>query len=243
MNILELVQLLHYEAKQPGTEPQTTIGQSGRTGDFVRWIIQAYIDLQLEEDGQWKWLKRDWFVLTTQGQNFYAPADCQDTLLAAPIDRFRAWFLDEEDPPYSYSTLPEPNGGPGTTRELIIYDQFSDFRRRYLKRPDPESLPAIISRDNQNTLYLGPTPDGEYRVSGQYWRGPQVLVANDTDVPEMPSEFHPLIVYRAMTKYAYNIVAQEILARAVADGTAMYDSLVANQWDGRDRLRWPAAHA
>ena len=75
-----------------------------------------------------------------------------------------------------------------------------------------------------------------------YWKGLQTLAA-DADEPEMPADYHMLIVYRALLKYAYNIVAQEILARAGQEGMPLYDALVLNQWHGRFRMRWPRALA
>ena len=55
----------------------------------------------------------------------------------------------------------------------------------------------------------------------------------------MPSDYHMLIVYRALLKYAYDSVSQEVLARAKTEGTPLYDSLVLNQWYGRFRIQLP----
>jgi hypothetical protein len=60
---------------------------------------------------------------------------------------------------------------------------------------------------------LGPKPDGVFTVSGQYWKKPQALAA-DADEPEMPDEFHMLIVWKALEHYALYESAAESLVRA-----------------------------
>jgi len=42
-----------------------------------------------------------------------------------------------------------------------------------------------------------------------------------------------LIVWRAIVKYGYNSVSQEVLARAAAEGQPLYDALSLNQGYGR----------
>ena len=67
-----------------------------------------------------------------------------------------------------------------------------------------------------------------YRVTGNYWKSNQIL-ADDDDIPEMPADYHFMIVYRAIVKYAYNNVSHAILARAEAEGVPLYDALSLNQ--------------
>lgn len=233
MTLLQLFQAFHREAKQPGSAPTTVVGATGRNADIVQWLIEAYNDIQRDVDGRWKWLRRAFYVDTVADTQSYEYGDCTDTVAAAAIARFRSWDLDEEDPPYIYLS----SAGAVTERELAIYD-WIDFRSQYVRGVQTSAAPGAISVDHTDKLYLGSPPDAVYRLSGYYWRGNQTL-ADDGDEPEMPDDFHMMIVYRAMVKYAYNIIAQEILARATADGTGLYDALVQNQWYGRQRLRLP----
>ena len=237
MELLDLVQSLHYEAKQPGSPPDAVTGQTGRAADLVRWAIEAYNDIQREKDGRWKWLRSDWTVNTVADTASYAYGVITDVAAAAVITRFRAWDLDEESPPFIYLV----SDGVATEGELPI-TPWHDFRRMYVLATHTAAPPSQMSVDPADTIYLGPTPDDIYTVSGSYWKSNQALAA-DADVPEMPADYHMLIVYRALLKYAYNAVSQEVLARARTEGTPLYDALVLNQWYGRFRIRWPAALA
>jgi hypothetical protein len=223
MNFLEAVQSLHYESKLPGSPPASVVGQTGRAADLVRWTAEAWNDIQRERDGKWKWLRAGFTLDTTASDPSYTYGDCTDVATAVAITRFRAWDLDWREPTLIYLV----SEGEATERELCIED-WPIFRSRYVRATHTDAPPSTISSDAANVLYLGPTPDGVYRVTGDYWRSNQALAENE-DTPEMPADYHMLIPYRALTKYAYNTVGHEVLARARAEGVPMYEALVLNQ--------------
>ena len=64
MNLLAIVQALHYEAKLTGSAPDSAVAQTGRDADLVRWSIEAWNDIQRDKDGKWKWMLSDWTVDT-----------------------------------------------------------------------------------------------------------------------------------------------------------------------------------
>lgn len=233
MDLLALVQSAHYEAKQPGSPPDTVAGVSGRAADIVRWVIDAWNDIQRDSDGRWKWLRRDFTLDTVADTQSYTYADCTDVTAAVAIDRFRGWEVDEDEQPFIYLV----SDGKSTEREIPFWP-WSDFRRTYVRATHTSAVPACLAIDAADNLLLGPTPDDVYRITGNYWRSNQTL-ADDADIPEMPSDYHMLIVYRALEKYGYNVIAQETLARVRAEGTPLYDALVENQWHGRFRMRLP----
>ena len=237
MDLLALVQSLHYEAKLPGSPPDAVTGQSGRAADLVRWAIEAWNDIQREKDSRWKWLRSDWTLDTVADDPSYVFGDCTDVADAAAISRFLAWDLDDEIAPFIYLV----SDGEVTERELPIA-HWNEFRHLYVRGTHTAAPPAQISVDPADKLFFGPKPDGIYRVSGSYWKSIQELVA-DADVPEMPANYHMLIVYQALRKYAYNVVGQDVLARASTEGTPLFDALILNQWYGRFRIRLPAALA
>lgn len=237
MNLLSIVQTLHREARFPGNSPAGVTGQTGRAADLVRWSIEAYNDIQRQKDGRWKWLRADWQVDTTADDPSYATGGVTDVASAAPIKRFRAWEMDQGDPPFIYLV----SEGVSAERELLI-QEWPLFRRQYVRATHTSAPPVCIAVDPADNLHLGPTPDGVYRVRGSYWKSSQAL-ATDTDTPEMPADYHMLVVYRALVKYGYNSVAQDVLARARTEGTAIYESLVNNQWYGRFRLQIAGALA
>lgn len=233
MTLLEIVQELHREAKQPGSAPSAVTGQSGRVADLVAWAIEAWNDIQREKDGKWKWMRKAFTLDTVADDPSYEFGDCTDVEDAVAITRFRTWDLDERVPPLIYLS----SDGQSTERELGIWD-WPMFRYQYVRATHTSGYPGAVSEDHADNLYLGPTPDDVYRVSGHYWRSNQEIAA-DADVPEMPADYHMLIVWRAITKYAYNIVGAEVLARARSEGEPLYEALLLNQ--GYDRFSFSVA--
>ncbi|MCH8134449.1 MAG: hypothetical protein IIB77_00550 [Proteobacteria bacterium] len=223
MNLLGIVQALHNEAKLTGSAPTGVAGQAGRAADLVRWAIEAWNDIQRDRDGKWNWLRGDFYVDTIAGTASYASTDCKDKVTSAAITRFRAWDLDSREPPLIFLS----SDGKGTEREMFI-DDWAHFRYLYLRGTHTASYPGSVVTDVLNNLHIGPKPDAVYRITGNYWKSNQTLV-DDDDIPEMPADYHFMIVYRAIVKYAYNTVSHEILARAQADGAPMYDALALNQ--------------
>jgi len=230
LNLLAIVQSLHNEAKLAGSAPTAVAGQTGRAADLVRWAIEAYNDIQRDSDGKWKWLRGDWYFDTVASTTNYATTAITDTDAAVAISRFRAWDFDDREPPMIYLS----SDGESTERDLSIED-WRDFRYKYIRGTHTAGYPGAITAKVNNNLYLGPTPDAVYRVTGTYWKGNQALAA-DGDTPEMPADFHMLIVYRAIEKYGYDSVSPEILARAEADGKPLYEALVNNQAYSRHSL-------
>lgn len=230
MDFLTLVQTTHYEAKLPGSPPAAVTGQTGRAADLVRWVAEAWQDIQRGKDGKWNWLRGGFYVNTVAGTASYAYTDCTDVDSAAAISRFRAWDLDPREPPLIYLVA----DGKDTEGELIL-KPWPDFRYKYVRGTHTADQPGDISVSTDRKIYLGPTPDDIYRVTGNYWKGNQTL-ADDADEPEMPADFHMLIPYRALTKYGYNVVDQAILARIKVEGTPLWNALCENQAYSRHSL-------
>lgn len=223
MDYLDLVQSLHYEAQLPGSAPAAVTGQSGRAADLVRWVAEAWNDIQRDNNGRWKWLRGDFTLQTVADTADYAYTDATDVDTAAAITRFRRWDLDRRDPPHIYLV----SDGEEFERRIDILD-WRDFRRLYVLATHDSQYPSCVAADVGDNLWFGPTPDDIYLLSGSYWLSNQTLSADD-DVPEMPVDYHMLIVYRALTKYGYSLVAQDKLQRAAAEGLAVYENLYADQ--------------
>lgn len=232
MNFLQGVQALHREAKLSGAAPDAVTGQTGRAADLVAWYAQAWNDIQLDRDGKWRWL-RTAFVLTTVadlGAYLHSHANMIDGAAGGAITRFRAWDIDSREPPTIYLQ----SGGTTTIRNLQI-EPWTSYRETYFNPNTAAAPPSVVSVDNGGIagattplLWLGPKPDDVYVVGGSYWRSNQTLV-DDDDEPEMPSDYHMAIVYRALVKYGFNAVGREVLSRVNAELPPIYNSLVENQ--------------
>lgn len=221
---LELVKSLRQECGIAGTGPTTVTGQVGELKQLVDWTADAYTEIQGRHGGKWRWLHREFTLPTVASTSAYAYTSATDVVASAAVDRFTAWSVaDREDPPKIYLTA----SGVSAERWLIHAD-WSWFRSIYKIGTAVEGAPVHVSIDTQDKLVFGPVPDAVYTVTGYYWRGPQTL-DSDADEPEMPSQFHKLIVYKAMEKYAGFNSAPEVMIRAKNEGTPLMRQLEANQ--------------
>ncbi len=181
---------------------------NGMLSRIVNWVSDYYVELQ-QANIDWRWLRHGWTVNTVADDDTYEYGDCTDTTESAAITRFGRWLItDQYNPPKIYLQ----SAGVGT-ETWLTYISWPHFQILYRKGAQVASYPHFITIDPQNRLVLGPKPNDVYVVTGEYRRSAQVLTAND-DVPEMPSDYHRLIVYGAMEKYAGHTGAQEKLFRA-----------------------------
>ncbi len=228
---LELCQDLRRELDISGTGPTTVVSQSGDLLNLVEWIDQAYIDIQNRRNGNWRWMRRGYTLQTVANDDSYSFGDFTDVILSATIDRFSRWrIVDSEDPPMVFLT----SAGVGTQR-WFVWTQWDWFKHLYRIGTQNAGAPVFVASDPQDNLVFGPKPNDIYTITGDYWRSAQVLsndgTADPNDaVPEMPVQFHKLVVWEAMLHYGYQQAAPEVLARAEKFSRRMYRQLENNQF-------------
>lgn len=203
MTYLELVNRFRQETNYSNAGPTTVSDQTGDHARAVDWVADAYTDLQNRLF--WRWLRKD-FTLTTQADVArYTPTQCQDD--DGDISRFRAWVIDRQNPVRCY--LESSGVGAEYWLTPVSWDY---FRTIYQIGTQPSSAPSFITVDPDDNIVLGPTPNDAYVISGEYHRSAQILTANG-DTPEMPSDFHMLVVYGAMEDHGYFDAAPEEIDR------------------------------
>lgn len=84
------------------------------------------------------------------------------------------------------------------------------FSRHFLNNSNL-GKPSVVSIAPNGQLYLNTTADQAYTLSFEYFTRPQILATND-DIPTLPSEYHMLIVYKAMMFYGAYEGAGDVLA-------------------------------
>jgi len=229
MTFLELVRAYVREAgvERVRTDiPVSVADQQGELANAVHWVRQAWIELQASRE-DWQFMRGKFTLETVQGQRVYEFSDCEDVDTGNAIDRFSDWyFVDRHDPPRCF--LQSTGKGGEFWLTAIPYDRFNQI---HALNVEPEGMPIHISEDPQRRLLLGQTPNDVYVVTGQYRRGPQILQA-DGDTPDMPEQFHYLIVYDALRKYGGSDAAGEVLLRCDTEGGSLRRSLYANQLPG-----------
>lgn len=205
--------------------PAAVTNQTGQLRKVVDWAAEAWDDIQLKHPN-WKWLRSRFTVNTVAGDDTYAGTDCTDSRLSATVTRFSKFWVFDEEGDYGI-TIYKQSDGVGTERELP-FKSWAEFRRQYKRGTQSNGTPACCTLDPQGNLVLGPAPDAVYVVQGEYQMGKQTLAA-DADTPEMPSDYHLLVVYKTMEKYGQFEVAPEIFNRGVRDGGKMMTNLEEHQ--------------
>lgn len=214
MTFLQLVQRVRSECGIAGTAPTTVVGQSGELLRLVNWTNTAYHDIQMARP-DWKWMRTSKSFNTTAHKQSYHPSNTAPDMAMTDFSHWRdnvdGWIYLTSSGKSSEAYLPQ-----------IDYDAMRDL---YLMGSGPTDYgrPAYFAvSPADKSIVLGPNPDGIYTITIEYYKAPQDL-SLDADVPTLPSEFHMMIVYRAMQKYGMFTAALE----QVQQGETEYNRLLA----------------
>jgi len=201
MNFLELCKRVRQEAGISGTGPSSVLNQGGEMRRVVDWVISAWTEIQLTRKN-WMWMRGSFSFQTVANDHDYSASEAD---IAA---RFRMW---------DRTTLRLYKTSEGVANEFYIpFISYHDYLMVYMTGTQTPTRPVCFTVAPDMKLLLGPKPDGEYTVRGDYWKASQTLAA-DEDIPEMPEEYHLYIVAAALEKYALYESATEVLARARQD--------------------------
>lgn len=195
MNYLQLCQTLRQECGATGNGPASVADQTGESLRFVNWIQQAYRRIQTSR-ATWRWMHTTSTLELTEDQASYAK-----TALVA--SRFGRWD------PRNWVIYPTASGVTASTPiHQIPYD---DFEQMYVHRSVDSGTPIHFAIGPDDKVWIGPAPDGTgWTLRFRYWKGVDTLSGN-TDEPEMPADYHMIIVYEAMKYYARREAAQEVM--------------------------------
>ena len=223
MNFLQMCQRARSECAIAGTGPADVSGQTGDLERIVNWVADSWREIQIAHPN-WRWMRKGFTLTTTADDGTYAYSDAEDDEDSAAISRFSRWLLNnDEDPPKIYL---QSAGVAGQRR--LSYITWNSFKFIYRAGTQNSGPPAHISVDPDNNIVLGPAPDDTYVVTGDYQRSAQELSAN-ADTPEMPADYHMLVVWMAVEKYGFHEVAEEAIAKAQRFGPPIMRTLELNQ--------------
>lgn len=212
---LQLVQRLQQESGSSSSAPITTVvGATGEAQRLCNWISDAWIEIQQHRE-DWLWMTQNFQFDTINQQQAYSPFTTNFTVPAQPsgLVDFAKWKINPTAEESSVRLYLKASGVSNETwineSDWITFRDFYIFGFRRLTYARPISCAV----DPQMNLNFGLTPNDIYTVVGQYWQSPQALLA-DGDIPNMPAEFHLLIVWWAIEHYGYYEAAPEVLAYA-----------------------------
>jgi len=198
---LQLCKDLRREAGIAGTGPAGTTTQTGENERLVEWINAAWLSIQQLHD-EWRFMRGSDSLTTVNGTKNYAYTDF------AAISAFRRWLPDTFR---CYITA------TGVSDEQdMVYVPYREWRDVYgfASNTTTTGRPTHFTIRPDDTIDLYPIPDATgYTVTADYQKAATEL-SGDSDEPELPSEFHNLIVWRALMHYGMFESAGEVVARA-----------------------------
>jgi hypothetical protein len=207
------------------TALSTVVGATGSVGRVVGWVQDAWSDVQMDHD-DWSWMRSSNLLgggvsfPTIAGQASY-PLGAGAGTVGVAVDAFGKW--DRE----TFRAFPTAVGFQG--EDYLDEVPFDTWRDSYMfgAQRSVKTRPVVIAVGPDQSLNLGPPPNGLYTVTADYFVAPSEMVA-DTDVPVgLPTRFHMLIVYQAMQKYAGYESAPEVMQRGASESTRMLAQLMA----------------
>lgn len=190
MTFLELVKAVRSRVGMQGTGPASVTSTTSFEMDLVNSVSDAWIDIQNFREC-WRWMRGTTTFTTTASVKTYSL-----TTIFGPNNRHKRWLKDTV-----YIT---ENG----KKRPLIFLEYDQFENKYLNDTIPSKVThyTIVPWDDSIKINL---PDGLYTISLDYMKSAQTLVANE-DVPELPKEFHLIILYLAVEKFSTVVVTPEI---------------------------------
>jgi hypothetical protein len=216
MNFLQLVQRLRQEVGAGGTGPANVENQIGESARLVSWIRQAWIDIQSLHKN-WRFMHQPVRFTTVAGKQSYNNFEMKLASNAnLRLDAFR-WY-------------PASDADDRSGEMFLPYMTYEDFYDMYLFGPmvAQQRQPDVFTVTPTKDLMLGPTPDAVYTIRGEAFAMPSEMTANE-DRPNLPSEFHMAIVYRAMMFYGSYEAAPEIYSAGALEFNRMLNRMMADQ--------------
>lgn len=208
MNFLQLAQRTVIEAGISGRN--TTVANA--TGEWLRvvnWVNQAWLDIQNEHNGAWRWMRTTKTFQTIANQGEYA-------FDQAPLSLTDfAWWHENAFRIYKNTIDNE---------DYLYFREYNWFRDANLigTNRTTAAYPSEITISPTNSLMLFQLPDStDYYVSGDYQKTPTELTL-DADIPDMPVRFHMAIVWKALIHYG----GKESYPDAYSRGKELYKKLM-----------------
>jgi len=196
MNFLEIVQNLGWLAGTP--IPTTAVNQTGESLRLVNWVVRAWEDIQ-NLHTNWAFLRRPLSFVTANSQS-YTLTDMGATTLRDLDHRSLR----------SYITAT----GVSTEQFLYPVKVWEDFSDQFLFGTRASGRPSHYCMDpGDKSLVFNSNPGVGFTIVGTFYRMP-VLMALDADVPACPSNYHMIIVYWALMRYAGYEAASEVAMEA-----------------------------
>lgn len=208
MNFLQLCQALRREAGISGSGPSAVTGQTGQLEKIVEWIRQSWVEIQ-ESRTDWLFMNASFSFSTVASTRDYTAA-------GKGISDLKSWdtrsFL-----------IYDPDIGASDEGPLAYaqYPKWRDQFRAGMAARDA-GRPTLFTLLPDNSVRFEPMPDGIYTISGEYKRKTQHFSAAGDEPTGLPEDYHMIIVWQGLQKFAAFYNAPELLDK----GETNYDRLL-----------------
>jgi hypothetical protein len=194
---LELAQECRSLSGTGGTGPVDVTTATGIEARIVNYVKNAWIDIQTHPK-KWKWMWGDYLAPTPGGAPLQTILNTRDYVLtgvkSVRVKSFR-----------SYLTAT----GTGD-RQRMVWAPWQHFQARYGVVDESANRPIQVTRKPNGDLVLYPKPNDIYSIEFEFFSTAQILALNG-DVPNLPSDYHQLIVYEALKRFGKAEDAPEII--------------------------------
>lgn len=185
MNFLQICQRVASESRTvSGVFPSTVASQTGRALKIVTWVQVAWESIQISRS-DWRWMESDFTGSTIANQREYSGSDVG---VSERFNRFLCTLRWDED----RFSIYDPDIGVADEGQLEFWS-WRDFYVEHMRGTQTTGKPHVFTIRPDGRMALSQVPDKAYTLRGPYMKSPQTLAA-DGDEPEMPSQFHELIV-------------------------------------------------
>jgi len=203
---LEICQQVHRWVRAgnntPGTVPTTVVGQTLELGDIVYFVGQAWLQLQ-QYHPDWRWMVSQGGLTLFSGVRVYSLATIQINFPRLAVIRP---LIAASNIKYS---LIFDISAPTRTDMPVWFISYEEWRGWWDRQPRTMlQKPCRFTIRPDRAVEVDPTPNDapsgdNWQLVFDYKKTPQVL-AIDGDIPELPEEYHDLIVWWAVNLFCRN---------------------------------------
>lgn len=213
MNYLQLVQRLKREAGRSGTVMATLAGLDAEDQRLADAVAEAWLELQRRPHG-WTWMRKELTGTLVAAQSVYTAVQ----LNGAATDLGR-WL-----PPATegYQVMAMVSGGSGPW--VLHFLPWEEYRRRFVLTPNAAAPPVFYSIAPDDKFCVGPTPTATTTLYATYYRTPTTLTV-DANTPDIGTEYHLILMWRALMEIGSFDAATEVYSRAAANFTNLDSDL------------------
>lgn len=191
---------------------------TGRLAKLTGCVSDAWMNIQNERT-DWLWQRKHFTSPLIIGQAVYTSTELG-------LGSVNAWTKDR----YGFHPFSLYDTAVGKADEGVIsYIDYDVWREMYGRGVHDANRPNQWSVDpSTRNLLVGATPDKAYTLAGEYRAGAFELVDND-DIPDMPVEYHRVIVFEAIRLLSMGDEAYQPMAAMETEYRRLRNGLINNQ--------------